>query len=39
MCVVYTVGEALEMSGMYHNYLEYLKEIGIEPDPEVEEEE
>lgn len=39
MCPVYSPGEILEMSGRYHNYLDYLKELGIEPDPEQKEEE
>lgn len=39
MCVVLTPGEILEMSGRHHSYLEYLKELGIEPDPEQKEEE
>lgn len=32
MCRVYTAGEVLEMSGLYHNFLEHLRDIGIEPD-------
>lgn len=39
MCRVYTIGEALEMSGEYHSFLEHLKELGIEPEYYEEEKE